>query len=291
MPSLKRCGGKRPWSEHGRIRSFRLFLETEEARERVLEENETRRALAEREYLVKLREAHAAEREATLQRRSLLHKEMLLQWKIDASKRAVADKSHAKREGWREEKIAEREDARTRRFRETEFLSTMRSRAMSPGRHSDEEIAAEGSLEQTQKPQSPSEMQAFQRTFEQTQRQKRHAEREERRRQEEDKKEKLEQLKGKDPSVAEVLRMQQWRKEQEAKKERIEQARLERELLQEKEKADRLSRDSQREETWERLEKLRREKSLERDIKRNEACISRSRNLPIGTGLPVVLTY
>lgn len=271
---------------------LQAFLATEEARERVMEENETRRAAAENEYLLKLREAQVAEKEATLQRRSLLHKEAILQWKVDASKRAVADRDHAKRDARREKKISEREDIRSRRFRETEFLSTMRSRTMSPGRRSDEEeTAAGGSLEQTQKPASPSEMQAFQRTFEQTQRQKRHAEREERRRQEDDKKEKLEQLKGKDPNAAEVLRMQQWRKEQEANKERIEQARLAREMSQEKEKAERLSRDRQREETFERLEKLRRIREEEREIKRNEACIRRSRNLPMGTGLPTVLTY
>jgi len=271
---------------------FQSFMATEEARELVLEENDTRRKLAEREYLLKLREAHTAEQEATTHRRELLHKEALLQWKVDLEKRAVTVRKDAKLEALREKKISEMEDARTRRFRETEFLSTMRSRARSPGRRIDEgETAVEGSLEQTQKPPSPGELEAFQRTFEQTQRQKRQAEREERRRQEEDKREKLEQLKGKDPSVAEVLRMQQWRKEQEAKKDRIEQAKLARELAQEKEKADRLSRDAQREETWERLEKLRREKSLEREYKRNEACIRRSRNLPMGTGLPTVLTY
>mmetsp|Transcript_43584 Transcript_43584/g.121131 ORF Transcript_43584/g.121131 Transcript_43584/m.121131 type:complete len:628 (-) Transcript_43584:77-1960(-) len=271
------------------------FEAMEDVRERLYLERETRRAMDEREYLFKQREIAAAEEAATQQRRSFAHKELMLQWKVDASKRAVAERDHKKREVRREKKVQEAEEARLRRFRETQFLESMQRSSLSPPRRPDAEDE-EGSRERS--PSQPpattagaEEMQAFQRTYEQQERQRRHAEREERRRIDDAKKDKLQQLKGKDPNTVEILRAQEWRKETQAQKERIEKAKLAKELAQEEE-AQRLARKiADREETWERLETLRRARSRERELKRNEAAIRRAQGIPVGTALPQVLIY
>merc|ERR1712039_246480 len=104
--------------------------------------------------------------------------------------------------------------------------------------------------------------------------------------QEEAKKGKLQQLSGKDPNTTEILRIREWRKEDEQKKHAIEEARLAQELAQEKFAREVAEKMNARQEKWEDLEKLRREKSLERSIKRNEACVSHIKNVPIGTALP-----
>jgi hypothetical protein len=47
----------------------------------------------------------------------------------------------------------------------------------------------------------------------------------------------------------------------------------------------------ERAETWERLEKARREASRERERKRIQACVNRVKNNPSGIALPAVLLY
>lgn len=271
------------------------FEAMEDARERVNLERETRRAMEEREYLVKKREHETAEENATQGRRTLIHKEALLQWKVDASKRAVAVRDNQKRETRRQKKVFEREEARLRKFRETQFLESMQSRSMSPTRRLGEPEGEPGDTRASTLPPGgtagSAEMEAFQKSFEQQERQKRNAEREERRKAEEAKKGRMQQLKGKDPNTAEILRINEWRKDEQARKDRIENAKLERELAQE-DNAKRMSRIiADREEMWERLEKVRREKSLERELKRNEACIKHTKALPVGSGLPKVMLY
>mmetsp|Transcript_89246 Transcript_89246/g.237216 ORF Transcript_89246/g.237216 Transcript_89246/m.237216 type:complete len:621 (-) Transcript_89246:107-1969(-) len=266
------------------------FEAMEDARERVNLEHDTRRSMEEREYLLKKREQEQAEATATAQRRALTHKEYLLQWKVDASKRAVAVRDHQRRETRRQKKVSEREEARLRKFRENQFLESMQTRSLSPN-HQPEGEPGDTRASTLPPKGTAGEMQEFQKSFEQQERQRRNAEREERRKAEEAKKGRLQQLKGKDPNTAEILRIHDWRKQEETRKERIESAKLQRELQQEEEahKAARTVMD--REEMWERLEKVRREKSLERDLKRNEACIARTKALPMGMGLPQVLLY
>jgi len=270
------------------------FEAAEDARERVNLERDTHRAMEEREYVMKKREQEKAEEEETAQRRTLEHKEYLLQWKVDASKRAVAVRDHAKRETRRQKKVSDREEARLRKFRETQFLESMQSRSLSPTRRPGEPEGEPVDPNATLLPQGTAgsaEMQEFQKSFEQQERQRRNAEREERRKAEDAKKGRLQQLKGKDPNTSEILRINEWRKQEQEKKDRIENAKLERELHQEAiaHKAARTIAD--REEMWERLEKVRREKSLEREILRNEKCVIHTKALPVGTGLPKVLLY
>merc|ERR1712087_792535 len=104
-----------------------------------------------------------------------------------------------------------------RKFRESQFLDTLRGRSMSPKRQSDEQeedMDEEGRAESqppTGNMPSKAEAEVYQKSYEQQERQKRHAEREDKRKQEEAKKGKLQDLKGKDPNAAEALRIRQRR--------------------------------------------------------------------------------
>lgn len=267
------------------------FETKEDVRERVNLERETTRAMDEREYLLKKRELEERERNETLARRAALHKEYLLKWKVEASKRGVAARDNAKLQQRRQRKILEKEEQTLRKFRETQFLESMQRSG--GGDAIAAAAAAEGEKEQTMLPGGggTEEAQAFQRSYEQQERQKRHAEREEKRRADEAKKERLTQLKGRDPNVAEVLRAQEWRKEEQARRERVDASKLARELAHEESARAAHEAARQREETWERLEQRRRELSRERELRRNEACVRRVQALPVGSALPQVLLF
>merc|ERR1712187_290431 len=170
------------------------------------------------------------------------HKDMLTQWKVDALERAQQFRENDRKESYREINRKKKEEERLRRFRETQFLDTLRGRTMSPKRQSDEqpEDAEEdmAGKEQTAPPGgfvTKKEAALFQKSFEQEERQKRHAEREEKKRAQEAKKGKVQDLKGKDPSAAEILRVMQWRKEDNSKKTKTEAARVAKEIAQEQE--------------------------------------------------------
>merc|ERR1711972_376995 len=128
--------------------------------------------------------------------------------------------------------LKKKEEERLRRFRETQFLDTLRGRTMSPKRQSDEQPEDEdedmAGKQETAPPGgfvTKKEAAQFQKSFEQEERQKRHAEREEKKREQEAKKGKVQDLKGKDPNAAEILRVKQLRKEHDSKKSKAETAR------------------------------------------------------------------
>lgn len=278
------------------------FQELEEVRERFHREHEARRALAERAHIVELQDAAAKEKEATLRRREKLHKEFLLQWRVDASKRGVLARERVKMDARRAQRIREKQDARQRRLRETQFLDTLRStRSMSPQKGTGREEDGDQSPERASSlpPDSPTaattmkpaESDAFQRTFEQQQRQRRHAEREDRRRKEDIKFARLQQLGSRDPNAVEVQRIRQWHAQEDERKQHLEDARLARELAQEKLAKEVAERLLQRDDKWQTLEEKRRERSLERERRRNEAVIQRTKNVSLGTALPSTLVY
>lgn len=278
------------WAEQ--TEKKKQFEALEQIRDRINVDRDKRRAVDEKEHMAQIREVAAEEKEATLQRRAAIHKEALLKWKIEASNRACAVRNQQKREMKRAEHIQENEEARLRKQREAQFLDTVRGRSMTERLGRSNELKAEdvdGGLNATA--QSTTEMESFQRTYEQQERHRRHEEREERRKQEEAKKGKLQQLSGKDPNTTEILRIREWRKEDEQKKQGVEDARLAQELAAEKISRDAADRYVAHQEKWESLEKLRRAKSLERSIKRNEACVAHIKNIPIGTALPFALVY
>merc|ERR1712203_483345 len=157
--------------------------------------------------------------------------------------RAMLVRENQRREDRRTTKWVEKEDKRLRKFREEQFLDTLRGRTMSPKRDSDEkdeeemEAEMDGRAEMTETATggfvTKAEANQFQKSFEQEERQKRHAEREEKKREQEPKKGKVQDLKGKDPNAAEILRVKQWRKEDYSKKTKTEAARVAKEIAQE----------------------------------------------------------
>merc|ERR1712187_752969 len=183
----------------------------------------------------------AREKEETEARTAKTHKDMLMQWKVDALERAQQFRENDRKESYRQINRKKKEEERLRRFRETQFLDTLRGRNMTQ-RQSDEQLEDEdedmAGKEQTAPPGgfvTKKEAAQFQKSFEQEERQKRHAEREEKKREQEAKKGKVQDLKAKDPNAAEILRVKQWRKEENSKKTKTEAARVAKEIAQEQE--------------------------------------------------------
>merc|ERR1711972_89175 len=232
------------------------------------------------------------DKEATEQRRRNERKEYLQQWKVDATKRAVAVRENQKRTMGREKKLREKEDIRLRKFRETQFLDTMRERGRSFSPKAGQEPSGEAE-EIGDKPSSPtpSEAAVLSKSFEQQERARRHAERAERRKQEEAKKSKVDKLGAQNPNATEILRINEWRRQEESKKQVMEKARLQRELADEKAIKETAQRVAEREEKFEVLESRRNEANLQREARRNEAVTQRIKNVSIGTGLPMALVY
>lgn len=291
------------WRKRHEIRAERdagreLFEKLEDLRDQVLEKKEKRRAIAERERWQELREIETEEQEATEQRRRNMRNEYLLKWKVDSSKRAVAKRENAKRATHREKKLKEKEDIRLRKFRETQFLDTMRGRSWSPTATQkgqdlgdDEEGKRPTSADNAAAGPAQADQEVWAKSFEQQERQRRQTDRADKRRQEEAKKSKVEKLGAANPNLIEIHRINEWRQQEEKKQQAVEHARLQRELAEEKVHKELSDRIEHRMEKWEYLEKLRRERSLEREIKRNQAVVERTRTRPMGAALPMALVY
>jgi len=138
---------------------------------------------------------------------------------------------------------------------------------------------------------SNTDAERIQRTYEQVERQRRHAAREEQRKQEERKREKVKQLGSKDPNATELLRIHEWKQEQDAKKKAMDNARLSRELQQEAALRAKAEKEATHEAKWEELEIKRRKADEEADRLRNAKYIQQIKAMPIGKCLPSVLVY
>jgi len=261
------------------------FERLEELRDKKNTDKEKKRAKDEQERYSEMKEMDAEEKEATETRRRNIRKEYLLQWKVDASKRAVAVRDYEKRTQLREKKLKEKEDNRLRKFRETQFLNTMREGSMSP------KSAQDGDDNSSPKAMDATASMRGTKSVEAEERARRHADREKKRQQEEAKQAKVAKLGSANPNASEILRIRDWKLADDKKKQAFENARLQRELADEEATKKATERVAKREEKFETTEPLRREASLEREHKRNEACVSRIRNLPIGTGIPIALVY
>merc|ERR1712060_914673 len=76
------------------------------------------------------RDTEAKEKEETEVRTAKTHKDMLMQWKVDALERAQQFRENDRKESYREVNRKKKEEDRLRRFRETQFLDTLRGRNM-----------------------------------------------------------------------------------------------------------------------------------------------------------------
>merc|ERR1711879_215633 len=155
----------------------------DEVRDRLNHDRDLRRASEELQRFQEAKEADAAEYKEVQRRRETMHKEFLLQWKIDACKRAGTVREFERREATRQEKVEKRQEAQTRKFRETQFVETMRAtNNMKPGQTQTMVLdqAGEGKMESTMLPPDNSnlatdEAEQFQKSYEQHERQRRHA--------------------------------------------------------------------------------------------------------------------
>lgn len=267
------------------------FEDLEEVRDKVNATRDKFRAHEERNRFNKMREQEKQEKDQTDKRRLIAHREMLLQWKIEASNRAVVARDQEKRRLRREKCIGERAEIRLRKFRETQFLETMTGTGLRGSDEDDGEVPFQP--QDTLLPGTPSkgEEEAFQKTYEQQERTKRRLEREAKRKLEEAKQGKVAQLGGKNPNVSEAAKARKFRDEDEKHKAAMEESKVQREMKQEKAMRDAHQKRVDREDKWEHLQEPRRERSTERDQRRNEAVIKHTKAIPIGMGLPKVLVF
>merc|ERR1719350_1137552 len=108
---------------------------------------------------------------------------------------------------------------------------------MNPNLHEEDEEGMEEGFASDGAGASPTakaDMENWSKSFEQQERQRRHAERAAKKKQEEAKRSKVEKLGATNPNVIEIQRITEWKKQEEKKKEAVEKARLERELAEEK---------------------------------------------------------
>merc|ERR1712100_26559 len=242
--------------------------------------------------------ARQVEKEAEdekLERRRAVHTEGLRQAKVEAMHRASAKREIARLNAVREKRINEITEARMRKFRESQYLAQAKASLQPQFAEKKEDEDDEGEpgehMEVTLSRAEKKEQEEFQKTFEMQQRAERRAARAEKAKKEEAKRSKLEALGAKDPAAYEIQRIHQWFREDKEKKERLEQAKLESELKVEVAQKKKLQQDHQRVTTFERLEKVRRERSREREERRNEGVRARIKDLSIGTALPMCLSY
>lgn len=280
-----------------RERKHEQFEMMEDKRDSINLKKEQSRALIEKEHWDEMRAVEQEEKEKVDLRRRNLWKDFLLKWKVDAAKRAAKRREDEKRNQQREKKLKEKEDVRLRKFRETQFLDTMRQRTMSPkaGAQEDEDNEESNDVNNAS-PGSPTgaskaDMESWSKSFEQMERQRRHAERLANQKKEEAKRSKVEKLGATNPNAVEVQRIHDWKKAEEKKKQAVEKARTAKALAEEKASRETEQKVEKRAELWETLEARRREASQEREHERNAKVVQRTRNLPIGTGLPMALVY
>lgn len=267
----------------------------DETREMLNDEKDKRRARLEKAQWDDARRKDKDRQIETDERRNVIHVEALRRLKVEAMHRATAKREQARREAVRQKKINEITDARMRKFRERQYLEQAKASLAKKvteadnGRQDGEggEEALEATLLQGEKKDSAD----FQETFEFQQRAARLAGREEMTRKQEAKREKLGQMFAKDPKGREIARIEIWRQEDEDLKQYLEKARLAAELRSEQAVRQKLQKDHIRVQTFEQMEKVRREKSREREEHRNEAARARIRNAAVGASMPTCLSY
>jgi len=275
-------------------KKMEAFAAMEEVREGNCRNRERRRAHNERDRFRALRDAEAKEEEETLARRNAARKEQLLQWQIAAQGAASERREIERRNVGRERKIQAREELRLRRFRETQFLETQRSNAFGGAKKGDD--SRPGSPSAGDGPQIPegssaAEIEAFQKSFEEQERQRRRAERQEKLKQDEAKQAKMQQLTGPDPTARELARIAKWRAADDEKKQRLQNAKLKQELEAEARMDHVIKATNDRSAVWAELEEKRRAASQERTIARREAVAERTKKLPVGLALPRVFVF
>jgi len=268
----------------------------DETRDMINDEKDKRRARIEKARWDEARRQDKEVQEEKDERRKVIHLEALRKAKVEAMHRATAKREQARREALREKQIHQLTDARVRKFRERQYLEQAKA-ALEPHfdggekEEGEEDKPADDPLEDTMTRAQKQEQAEFQKTFEFQQRADRRASRAVQIKKEEAKRAKLDQLGAKDPKGREIARIAMWRQEEEENKERLEKAKLDKELKFEEAQKLKIQADIKRVETFEKLEKTRRERSREREERRNEGARARIRNAAVGSAMTLCLSY
>lgn len=263
----------------------REFNRLEEVRERTNSERERRRAMDELKQITAIRLHEKEQKEATLKRRAFMRQEYLLQLKVEASQRAQKVREQQKRTDRRDQRIQDKEEARLRRFRESQFVDTMRATRNAFGGSKGADIL---NLEATGEGLDAKMNSEGQATAEITMRPGTSSDKKNR---EDAKKEKMQHLSGRNPNMVELQRIRDWRASEERRKKILEDARLKKELAQENQMQQLAEKTANRTELWEELEVNRNSFESDRAKNRQQAVIDRIKNMPVGGGLPNVLVY
>lgn len=272
------------------------YEEMDQARDIVNTEKDKRRARLEKERWDEMRRNEREADQEKVERRKGIHLEALRQAKVDAMHRASKKREIARLNVVRGKKINEITEARMRKFRESQYLAQAKA-ALNPnftaekkegeGEEGEAGEEAEATLTRAQK----KENEEFQRTFEFQQRAERRAARAERIKKEEEKQAKLAQLGAKDPTAYEKARIKMWFAEDDERKQRLEKAKADKEVEIEKAQRKKLQENAKRVETFEKMEKVRRQHSREREERRLEGVRSRIQDMAVGAALPMCLSY
>eukprot|EP00930_Biecheleria_cincta_P069043 TRINITY_DN56838_c0_g1_i1.p1 TRINITY_DN56838_c0_g1~~TRINITY_DN56838_c0_g1_i1.p1 ORF type:complete len:617 (+),score=174.33 TRINITY_DN56838_c0_g1_i1:86-1936(+) len=264
----------------------REFVRLEEVRERTNNERERRRAMDELKQITAVRIHEQEQKEVTLKRRALLRGEYLLRLKVEASERAQKFREQLRRNERRDQKIADKEEARLRRFRESQFVDTMRATRNAFGGSKGADILNLEATGEGMGATMTSEGQATADGMGGTGRLQ-----SDKKNREDAKKEKMQHLSGRNPNMLELQRIRDWRVSEEQRKKILEDARLKKELAQENHAFHMAEKAANRLELWEELEVNRNSSESDRAKNRQQAVIDRIQNMPVGGGLPNVLVY
>mmetsp|Transcript_104776 Transcript_104776/g.295010 ORF Transcript_104776/g.295010 Transcript_104776/m.295010 type:complete len:634 (-) Transcript_104776:217-2118(-) len=269
------------------------FERLEDLRDKVTVTKERTRAANELDNVVEMREQARADHEKADQRRRLMRNDYLLQWRVDASRKAVALRDNRRRTANRHKRLEEKQEVRLRKFREAAFLETVRDAQA-------EKTATQdlGGMAATLPPAASGGAAGHERTqlpevvgYEQQERARRLEEAREQRRQEELKKEKVGKLGAQNPNIVEVIKFREWKKQEEEHHKHLEKLREEHELKEELARKAKGEHGLKREEQFKAMAPKRRQASLDRRHARAEAAVRRTAAVAVGTGLPLAFVY
>jgi len=275
---------------------YQAFLQLEDVRKDNFKVKDAKRAQNEKENWNEMREFDTAEKEEVQQRLREVHKEYLMNWKVDSTKRAVVVNANEQKNLFREKSLQEKAAAKQRQLQASlERGATMgatspkagqpamevtmlpgspklgggnasvgRTKSLSPRRSPKGKATATGNAA-TSKAKAKAAPAPLDKKGEKEQAARVHA--------------------------AEVLRIRDKKLEDDKKKAAVHHARLSRELTDEAEQKVRMEQRVKRDDTFAMLEESRREASVEREQMRNEACTQKVRMLPTGVDLPMHLLF
>lgn len=266
------------------------FERLEKVRNEHFHETDVERARRDRSRWLEVRKAYDEEVDAIETRHRNSHKDFLLQWSVDATRRAVAVRANQNKNAIREKALLERSEAKQRQLQEAVAVcveenlrkenaasntapsrdaSPVRSSSPSP-RRSTSGTRKKGITKLSKKGKAKKDA-VVKKPAPDTEVMSKEAQR----------------IAAANAQAAEVLRVLDWRQVREKAKLAKENARLQRELTEEQAAWGKIHKIAKQEVLSAQLETKRQEAERERQAKRHQACLERVQSLPVGCDLPM----